>query len=787
MRVLLPTMRDPGQIGGTSTHIAMLTRGLQELGHDAEALYLGATMPAAARKVGLVWPAGVLNRMRTGWGMMYAAEARARLLASATARELTRAGRSASGASVGEAGQAGKVRKHAGERTGGGPWDVLNAQEVYSVPYLREVADAFGLPLVLTLHGYPLYESVSEGYSTGSRMGHHYLMRAEMRALRLADAVVTVDSRLYRHALSLVPERSDSIYTLMNFVDTSTFAPSPDPAEEERLRAQARAAWGVPEGKTVLFCPRRLVKKNGVIYPSLALASMRESDRERFLVLHAGEGGERAEMERIIRENHLQEHVRLLGGQGPEAVRDLYRLADIVLVPSVHSENVEEATSLSALEAMASGRPLIAGKVGGLAEMVEDGETGLLVPAADPEALAAAILRLAAAPELAARLAAAARRYVVASHSHVRAAAAYVEVYRRATAGTGAPAAWAEPPRAEAAAGGLKEGVPAAARPGASPSPPWTSVSVLGFPLDVVTLEQAARWVIAKASGGGTPAGRAALAVSFNPELVMRAQEDPAVAEVLWEADLCYPDGVGAAWAAGRQGARQVRHVSTDTACAAGTTSEQPRALKVPPQRVAGIELAERVLELAADEGLPVYFLGAAEGVAAEAARRQAARLPGLKVAGTHHGYFTPADEDAVVQTIRASGARILLVAMGAPRQELLLLRHRNRLGVSVGLGVGGSFDVWAGKVKRAPLWTRRAKIEWLYRLASDPRRLRRQSVLPRFALQVVKWSPEDYGPPRRGRTRAVEALHIGTTGHRQGVRPESGGREHPGSGSDGG
>ena len=258
---------------------------------------------------------------------------------------------------------------------------MLNAQEVYSIPYLRGVADEFGLPLVLTLHGYPLYESVSEGYSADSEMGRHYLMRAEMRALRLADAVVTVDTRLYRHALGLVPERAGSIYTLMNFIDTSAFAPAADAAEEEQLRSELRAAWDVPADKVVLFCPRRLVKKNGVVYPSLALATMTEADRDRFLLLHAGEGGERDEIERIVRENHLEKNVRLLGGQGPDAIRELYRLADIVLVPSVHSENVEEATSLSALEAMASGRPLIAGDVGGLAEMVVDGETGLLVPA----------------------------------------------------------------------------------------------------------------------------------------------------------------------------------------------------------------------------------------------------------------------------------------------------------------------------------------------------------------------------------------------------------------------
>ena len=211
----------------------------------------------------------------------------------------------------------------------------------------------------------------------------------------------------------------------------------------------------------------------------------------------------------------------------------------------------------------------------------------------------------------------------------------------------------------------------------------------------------------------------------------MRALTDPAAAEAVLDADLRFPDGVGAVWAAGRQGV-------------AGLT------------RVPGIELAERVLAGAAQEGLPVYLLGAAEGVAEEAARRLTERLPGLLVAGTGHGYFGSADEDAVVAAVRASGARVLLVALGAPRQEVFLHRHRLELGAAVALGVGGSFDVWAGRVTRAPGWTQRLGVEWLYRLAVDPRRVRRQLALPRFAASVVAGSADDYGPGRaRGRGAA--------------------------------
>ena len=168
MRILLPTMRDPGQIGGTSTHLDMLAAGLTEGGHEVRTLYLGATVPGFVRKAGLIWPAGALNRLRSGWGMVYAAESRARLLAAKTEAD---------------------VRARCGR---GRPLAVLKRPGGLLGPYLRRVADTvYGIPLVLTLHGYPLYESVSEGYSTGSRQGLHYLMRAEMRALRLADAVVT--------------------------------------------------------------------------------------------------------------------------------------------------------------------------------------------------------------------------------------------------------------------------------------------------------------------------------------------------------------------------------------------------------------------------------------------------------------------------------------------------------------------------------------------------------------------------------------------------------------------
>src|SRR5665811_885070 len=667
MRILLPTIRDPRQIGGTTTHLDMLSAGLQEAGHEPHVLYLGDRLPAACRRLGIEWPAGVANRVRRGWGMVYAAEMRGRLLARVADRELAR-----------------------------GDYRVVNAQEVYSVPHLRRVADRHRVPLVLTLHGYPLYESVSEGYTGGSDWGKRYLERSEVRALRLADAVVTVDARLHRHVLRLVPECADAVSSLMNFIDTTAFRPTDEVVAESGTRAGAGEKgellrrWDVPEGKVVLFCPRRLVKKNGVIYPALALASMPKPERERFLLLHAGEGGERAAVEEIIRSNGLEGQVRMLGGQDREAVQELYRLADIVLVPSVHSENVEEATSLAALEAMASGRPLIAGAVGGLAEVAQDGESGLLVPAGDSEALAEAIRRLAADAET---------------------------------------------------VGSDKKGRRGRLRPG---------VSILGLPVNLMGLEEAASWATAEATGhmeegaavettAGETTGRSRFAVSMNPELVMRAHRDPVAMEAVMDADLRLPDGVGMVWAARRQGASGA-------------------------ERVPGIELAELVLEHAAAAGRPVYLLGAAPGTAEEAAENLKERFPRLTVVGTRDGYFRLEEEVKVVAAVRESGAEVLLTGMGAPRQEIFLHRNRERLGVDLALGVGGSLDVWAGRVRRAPVPFQRLGLEWLYRLFTDPRRMGRQLVLPRFVLSVLAGSAEDYGRARgRGAARAPE--HRGRSG----------------------
>jgi N-acetylglucosaminyldiphosphoundecaprenol N-acetyl-beta-D-mannosaminyltransferase len=238
--------------------------------------------------------------------------------------------------------------------------------------------------------------------------------------------------------------------------------------------------------------------------------------------------------------------------------------------------------------------------------------------------------------------------------------------------------------------------------------PTSPALRILGIPIHDVTLdeavEQAAAWV---------KEGRAHQMATVNPEFVMAARRDPAFRAVLEGADLCLPDGVGITLAARYLG----------------------RPLR---ERVAGVDLVEALAARAARDGWRVFFLGAAPGVADRAASLLAARYPGLTVAGTHAGSPRREEEDDIVRRVREARADVLLVAYGAPAQDLWLARNLARTGAKVGVGVGGAFDYIAGVVPRAPRWMRRVGLEWLYRLIRQPWRWRRQRVLPLYALLVL-------------------------------------------------
>lgn len=233
-------------------------------------------------------------------------------------------------------------------------------------------------------------------------------------------------------------------------------------------------------------------------------------------------------------------------------------------------------------------------------------------------------------------------------------------------------------------------------------------VAVLDVMIDVVTMEEAVRTVEQFITQKKTH-----LVVTPNAEIIMMAQDDRQLAKIINNADLVVPDGAGVVWAARHNG-------------------------DVMPERVAGYDLVQNLLARACTQKYRIYMLGGAPGIAQKAKSIAEKRYPGLQIVGTRHGFFTQSDESEIISNIKSSCPDILLVALGVPRQEKWLSEYIKQIGVPVSIGVGGTFDVMAGVVKRAPLWMQNAKLEWLYRLVSEPKRAIRMLALPRFVMLVI-------------------------------------------------
>jgi N-acetylglucosaminyldiphosphoundecaprenol N-acetyl-beta-D-mannosaminyltransferase len=198
-------------------------------------------------------------------------------------------------------------------------------------------------------------------------------------------------------------------------------------------------------------------------------------------------------------------------------------------------------------------------------------------------------------------------------------------------------------------------------------------------------------------------------------------EDEPDLREIVSTCDLVSADGQSVVWAARFHG--------------------------VPvPERVAGIDLMERLLELSAREGWPVYFLGAKDDVLHDFEAEVKRRFPSIVLAGRRNGYFRPDEEESVAESVRASGARLLFVAISSPFKERFLARQLHRMGTVFAMGVGGSFDVWAGRTSRAPRWVQRIGLEWFHRFVQEPRRMWKRYLVgnARFVWLVLRAAGAD-------------------------------------------
>ena len=201
--------------------------------------------------------------------------------------------------------------------------------------------------------------------------------------------------------------------------------------------------------------------------------------------------------------------------------------------------------------------------------------------------------------------------------------------------------------------------------------------------------------------------------ITANPEIVMMACKDDDFKDILQSAEFVFADGTGVVWAGRRKGFSV-------------------------PERVTGFDLTQQLLKLADQKNYSVFFFGAADGVAQKALDNIAEKHQNINFSGCRHGFFCDADNDEIIDQINAAAPDILLVALGAPKQEKWVHENRKSLQAKVILCIGGSFDVMAGNISRAPAFIQKLGLEWLYRALKQPSRIGRLAAIPHFVLKVL-------------------------------------------------
>lgn len=236
------------------------------------------------------------------------------------------------------------------------------------------------------------------------------------------------------------------------------------------------------------------------------------------------------------------------------------------------------------------------------------------------------------------------------------------------------------------------------------------TVNILGVNIDNIS----AGYAVKKAEQMVKTDGLSAI-FTPNPEIIMAAHEDTEFKEILNWADMCTADGIGVVYAA--------------------------KMLGTPvPERVAGYDLVCSLLSSIRKTGEGVFLFGAKPGVAEIAKENLEKQYIGINIVGTHHGYFGDSDTDRIVELINKSGAKLVLVCLGAPKQEKWIYANRDKLtNATLCMGVGGVLDVFAGIVNRAPDIFIKLNLEWFYRFCKNPSRLSRFGALPKFMLTVRK------------------------------------------------
>lgn len=307
-------------------------------------------------------------------------------------------------------------------------FDYISAQDVMAaVACKRALVKANkNIPIYLTLHGYFAREAINYGYFSKDQENQvfEYSINLEKQAVTNVSGVVTVDTRLKNYVLEYF-NYNKKMEVIYNSIDDQRFHPV-----NEQLKSKLRNKWGIDEKKKMLLVARRLVKKNGVIFSVKSLQQLVNNGVKNTYLVIVGDGPEKQYIEKYVKSNNLAEYVRFIGAVEHAHIDEFYKMTDILLMPSIKSDDVEEATSLSMLEGMVCGKIVIASAIGGMKEVIKDYENGLLVQEQDPEELAKKISEMLMSNELRQDISTEAHRYAKEHHGYVKHGEKFVDFYQ---------------------------------------------------------------------------------------------------------------------------------------------------------------------------------------------------------------------------------------------------------------------------------------------------------------------------------------------------------------------
>jgi len=297
-------------------------------------------------------------------------------------------------------------------------FDIVHCHDVVS-PY------PISHPLtVLTLHGYLAREAINYSPESVSEKDKQkifdFCMQIEKQAVQKAEHIITVDSRLRNYVIQEFGYPEDKITVIYNAVDTDLFSPVTDD-----VKISLRNELGLPRDAFIVLVPRRYVKKNGVDYAACAFSKIKSDD---YFFVFAGRGPLKSEIQEILKDN---KNALVLDAVPNYEIHKYYKAADLILIPSVTSDNIEEATSLSMLEGMACGKVVVCTNIGGMKEVVKHMENGLIIEQKNPDAIIEALQYAKNNYDSLSELRKKAREYAVKHHSYTEHAKRIVEVYNK--------------------------------------------------------------------------------------------------------------------------------------------------------------------------------------------------------------------------------------------------------------------------------------------------------------------------------------------------------------------